>query len=163
MQCDLDIIGLAETHLRDDNVPFIEGFSAFTHNRKHLHRRARVGSGGVCLLIKSCLLEQFTVSILDSSVEDILWVEVKDKFTLKVLNICVCYLPPEGSSRHVDPHAFFDNLLSQIYIYQDIGPYLICGDFNARCSNEPDYIEGVDDIVERHVVDYKRTAMAIYL
>ena len=34
LQCDLDIIGLAETHLRDDNVPFIEGFSAFTHNRK---------------------------------------------------------------------------------------------------------------------------------
>ena len=26
LQCDLDIIGLAETHLRDDNVPFIEGF-----------------------------------------------------------------------------------------------------------------------------------------
>ena len=98
------------------------------------------------------------MSILDSSVEDILWVEVKDKFTLKVLNICVCYLPPEGSSRHVDPHAFFANLLSQIYIYQDIGPYMICGDFNARCSNEPDYIEGVDDIVERHVVDYKKNS-----
>ena len=124
LQCDLDLIGLAETHLRDDNVPFLEGCSAFTHNRIHLHRRARVGSCGVCLLIKSCLLEQFTVSILDSSVEDILWVEVKDKFTLKVLNICVCYLPSEGSSRHVDPHAFFDNLLLQIYIYQDIGPYI---------------------------------------
>ena len=33
---------------------------------------------------------------------------------------------------------------------------MICGDFNVRSSNEPDYIEGVDDIVERHVVDYKK-------
>ena len=54
-------------------------------------------------------------------------------------------------------HIFFLWTLRQIYIYQDIGPYMICGDFNARCSNEPDYIEGVD-VVERHVVVQKSTA-----
>ena len=72
IQCDLDIIGLYEIYLRDNNIPFIKGYSAFTHNRTQLHRRAKVGSGGVCLLIKIYILEQFTVKILDNDIEDTL-------------------------------------------------------------------------------------------
>ena len=44
---DLDIIGIAETHLRDDTFPQLDGYTAFTHNRPQQHRRARCGSGGV--------------------------------------------------------------------------------------------------------------------
>ena len=120
MQCDLDIIGLAETHLRDNNIPFIKGYSAFTHNRTQLHRRAKVGSGGVCVLIKLYILEQFTVKIPDNDIEDILWVKLVHKTTSEQFCICVCYLPPEGSSRNVDLRGFFDTLLSQIYVYQDL-------------------------------------------
>ena len=41
-------------------------------------------------------------------------------------------------------------------MYQNQGQYIICGDFNARCGNEPDYIDGVDEIIERAIVDYKK-------
>ena len=38
---------------------------------------------------------------------------------------------------------------------------MICGDFNARCANETDYIQGVDDVPERHIIAI-RTVMVIY-
>ena len=68
---------------------------------------------------------------------------------------CCCYLPPNHSTRQVDAHEFFDTLLSSIYNYQDEGLiFFICGDFNSRCSDNADYIVGVDEIPERDVVDF---------
>ena len=128
----------------------------FTHNRKSIHRRAKCGSGGVCLFVKQSVILNYNASILDKSFEDILCVKFEHKLSLQCINVCVCYLSPEGSSHIVDPHEYFDKLLSQIYMYQTQGQYTICGDFNARCGNEPDYIEGVDEIIERTIVDYKK-------
>ena len=153
---DLDIIGIAETHLRDDTFPQLDGYTAFTHNRPQQHRRARCGSGGVCLLVKNYINELYNVSILDNKTEDILWVKFISKVTLCHINVCVCYLPPDGSSRHIDPSEFFSNLLSQIYLYQVCGPYLLCGDFNARCGDQQDFIEGVDEVQHREIIDYRK-------
>ena len=36
------------------------------------------------------------------------------------------------------------------------GNIIICGDFNARCGNEADYIASVDDVTERATIDYKK-------
>ena len=71
-------------------------------------------------------------------------------------------LSPEGFSHIVDPHEYCDQLLSNIYIYQITGPFILCGDFNSRCGNEADYIEGVDDITERSTVDYKKKSLWRY-
>ena len=151
---DLDIIGIAETYLKDNNIPMLSGYTVFAHNRKNIHIRARTGSGGVCLFIKKTLLDYYDATILDNSIEDILWVKLINKETLQSVFICASYLSPEGSSRQVDPHEYFDNLLSQIYVHQADGPFMICGDFNARCGAEADYIEGVDDICERDIIDF---------
>ncbi len=110
--CDLDIIGIAETHLRDDTCPALDGYSVFVHNRTQLHRRAKCGSGGVCLFIKKSVIKSYNVSLLDNTVEDILWVQLVHKVTSLCVSICVCYLPPEGSSRYIDPHEFFTQLMS---------------------------------------------------
>ncbi len=144
LACNLDLIGIAETHLRDDKSPMLDGYTAFTHNRTHLHRRARSGSGGVCLFIKSQLLQMYSATILDITAEDVLWVQLKHNSTSYCVNVCVCYLPPDGSSRHIDPSDFFNRLLSHIYLYQSSAPCIVCGDFNARCGNESDFINGVD-------------------
>ena len=139
--CEFDVCGIAETHMTGDNVPYIEGYAVFAHNRQNVHKRAKCGSGGVCLLVKQSLLMSYDVSILDKSFEDILWVKLVNKISKKHISICVCYLSPEGSSRMVDPHEYFEQLLSQIYIYQTYGSFIICGDFNARCGGEADYID----------------------
>ena len=102
------------------------------------------------------MMDVYNESILDDTVEDILWVKLVDKVLSTCISICVCYLSPEGSSRQVDPYNYFDNLLSQIYIYQNAWPYIICGDFNARCGEEVDFIEGVDNIPHRDIIDFRK-------
>ena len=56
---------------------------------------------------------------------------------------------------NVNAEQFFDTLLSQVYRYQSNGMVMLCGDFNAQTGNLKDYIEGVDDICDRHIVDLK--------
>ena len=72
MSCELDIIGIVETHLRGDIVPVLDGYTAYIYNRQHLHRNAKCVPGGVCLFIKNVILESYDVNILDNKVEDIL-------------------------------------------------------------------------------------------
>ena len=68
---------------------------------------------------------------------------------------CVCYLPPENSSRHFDVNSFYDHLLADIYAYQNDGLIFVCGDFNGRCGSLEDFISGVDFLQERNVIDFK--------
>ena len=76
LSCELDIIGIAETHLRGDIVTVLYSYTAYTHNRQHLHRNAKCCSGGVCLFIKNVVLESYDVNILDNNVKDILWLQL---------------------------------------------------------------------------------------
>ena len=101
----------------------------------------RTPSAGI--LIKWEVLEEFEYS-LDTSSEDFLWVKLKHKVSDYKLNLCVCYLPPAYSTRPVDAGEFFSDLLKKVYEYQNNGDIVICGDFNARCGDECNYIEGVD-------------------
>ena len=156
LHCNFDVCGIAETHLIGNDAPCMEGYAVFNHNRDSIHIRARCGSGGVCLLVKKSIMISYNVSILDNTYEDILWVRMENKFSQQCVNVCVCYLSPDGSSHIVDPHDYFDKLLSQIYIYQSDGPFIICGDFNSRCGSDPDYIVGVDEVPEREIIDYKK-------
>ena len=71
---------------------------------------------------------------------------------------CVCYLVPAHSSYQVNANDFFDNLLCQISRFQDIGSFYICGDFNARCGDATDFIEGVDNLPIRTALDFTHNA-----
>ena len=117
--------------------------------------RARTGSGGVGFFIKNSVLEYFDATVLDDSFEGILWIQLKHKIDNFSLIPCVCYLPPENSSRRIDVNLYFDSLLADIYKYQKIGNIFICGDFNSRCGDLDDFISGVDCIEQRNVVDFK--------
>ncbi len=39
-------------------------------------------------------------------------------------------------------------------VYQNIGSMFICGDLNSRCGDNTHYIESVDSIIDRDVVDF---------
>ena len=66
----------------------------------------------------------------------------------------MCYLPPEHSFRYYDVNKFYDTLLSLIYQYKNEGILYICGDFNSRCGDNDDFIRGIDDVIERDVIDF---------
>ncbi|CAG2252849.1 unnamed protein product [Mytilus edulis] len=154
----LDIVGVCETHLKYDDVLHVNSYNWIGQNRKHLHKKAKTGSGGVGLFVKKSYYEMFDIGVLDTSFEGILWVSFKHKNSDFRFNICVAYLPPENSTRQVDKDVFFDTLITQVYEHQNSGPFLICGDFNSRCGDENDYIVGVDDLCPRDVVDFKRNS-----
>ena len=119
------------------------------------HINARNGSGGVGFLIRSTLFNQFSITVLDNTVEDMLWIKLVDRHN-KSSNycLCVCYLPPVNSSRSVCADKYFEDLLQRVYLYQNQGEIVICGDLNCRIGDKNDFVVGVDDIPIRNTVDY---------
>ncbi|CAG2188375.1 unnamed protein product [Mytilus edulis] len=152
----LDILGLAETHLTGDKVISVEGYQWFGLNRKHIHVRAKSGSGGVGILVRNSICNEFDVTIADNDTEGILWIKLENKTNANnVLYVCVVYLPPENSTRAVNVHEFFDNLMTKVYTVPQGNPFYMCGDWNSRCSDFVDSITGIDNLPDRHVVDFQ--------
>lgn len=148
---DFDIFCCAETFWKDNDHFQIDGYKCVFKNRK-VSTNARRGSGGVCVFLKKSFIRNYTYEILDDSVEDMLWLKLCDSND-DAFVISACYLPPKDSTRASDSEAFFTKLLEQVYTYQNIGPVYILGDFNARCGDLTDYVEGVDEIIGREVID----------
>ena len=65
-------VGVAETWLKDGDVAALDGYSWCGHNRQALSRKAVRGSGGVGVFLRNDLLNDWTVEVVDSEVEDIL-------------------------------------------------------------------------------------------
>ena len=53
-------------------------------------------------------------------------------------SVCVLSPPPSNSSRGDNSVEFFDHLKANVYSYQSIGTFCICGDFTARCGHLQD-------------------------
>ena len=156
---DLQILGIAETHLKNDSDISVEGYTWYGFNRKNIHVRAKSGSGGVGLLIRNDLYSQFDITVVDNDFEGIFWLKFEDKNSLRnTFYVCVVYLPPEYSTRAVNVNEFFETLMTKIYTIPHGCPFFICGDWNSRCSDFADSIPGIDDLPDRHVVDFQYNA-----
>jgi hypothetical protein len=154
----MDMVAIAESHFRKNSglANYFPGYRWMGNNRKTIHVKARSGSGGVGLLVKNELYDDFKISILDDSEEDILWVKLTARKSDFVIIVCVCYLVPEGSCRYINAADYFDTVLGQIYRYQnECQVMLLCGDFNSRIGMMLDHIEDIDNVPERNVVDTK--------
>ena len=132
----------------------VDGYKWFGLNRRNLHKNAKKGSGGIGLLIKDILCQDYNVFPLEASSEEIMWLVLQHKSSGDNLIACVCYLPPMKSSRQADGQNFFDSLMTDIVRYQNMGKMFICGDYNSRCGDLVDYIHGVDAVKDRDVIDF---------
>ena len=106
------------------------------------------------MFVKSELLQQYDIAVLDDTVQDVLWLKLSSDSQTENMVICTCYLPPSDSTRLNDPKLFYASLLEQVYAYQNEGRMFICGDFNSRVGDASEYIEGVDDVTPRDVIDH---------
>ena len=99
--------------------------------------------------------EHFIIETLDNTHEGILWINLRNKSDANICYpFCVCYLPPEASSSGINANEFYDVLLSQVYRFQHLGSFTICGDFNSRLGQFTDYIAD-DNIPRRCILDKK--------
>ena len=148
---DCELLCLTETKLLGDNNINVReyGYVFVGHNRREVHRLAPTGSGGVGLLVKEDLLEDFNVEILDKSYDGILAISIKHKITDYTVNIFIVYLPPERSVHGRDGAAFFNQLIYLTYLHCEYDKFLILGDFNARIGLKPDVDPELDSVPTR--------------
>ena len=52
--------------------------------------------------------------------------------------------------------AFFEELNAQVFRYQNDGKFVMMGDFNSRLGYSSDFIEGVDVVMDRKVLDSRQ-------
>ena len=76
--------------------------------------------------------------MLDRSVDGILGIQLKDRFTERIYVMFACYLPPDSSPYGKDSVNFFAYLTSQIFTKSYADLILVCGDLNARVGNKND-------------------------
>ena len=139
-----DLISLVETWLPYDNTDInIPGFYSFSKCRKVLSRRSRRGSGGITILVKSCLKKGIKFLDKDSDEEFVWWKLDKSFFKMTHdIYICTVYIPPQNSSREIRIDTdHFERLQEKIYKFAGLGKVLLCGDFNARIGSLDDFID----------------------
>ena len=91
---------------------------------------------------------------MDTSVDGILSVDFKHKYTDYTFVIVVCYLSPENSSWSRNNTQFFAHLITKLCSCSYADTTFLLGDFNARIGKYNDVIEGIADIIKRIVIDY---------
>ena len=129
---EIDIFGVAESHLRNNDRISLVGYTWIGNNSRSLHVNAHRGSGGVDFIISKHVYDLFDISILDISEEDILWIKLRSKMDTVVLCLCVCYFAPANSSRQMCADDFYKKLLNSVCLYQSEGTVFICGDLNSQ-------------------------------
>ena len=121
----------------------MEGYKWFGNDGKHLHKNAVRGPGGVGILVEDEVLKHCSVGILDTSVEDVLWVQFSWGSEEQALVLAVCYVPPVSSSRGNSAEETLQALAEGIEKYGSLGSRVICGDFNARLEGAWDEVDGI--------------------
>ena len=140
-----------DTRLKGDEVAGFDGYHWFAHNHSSLSRKAVRGSGGVGIMVKSSICQNWQIEIVDVTLEDVLWVKFQHQKSGCVAYVAVRYVPPVGSSGDVDVAEHFLLLEEQTQKFQAEGQVALCGDFNARFGGLRDVdCEMVDRCKCRH-------------
>ncbi len=150
---DADIISICETHLSRQNTINSDNYVWFGFNRADIHTSAPRASGGVGVLVKKWVTEQYSTCVVDKSHEGIIALKFTHNVTDRNFVVFSCYLPPENSTRGRDAQSFFAHLLAKIYTHSDCDSMFIGGDFNARIGTLSDKLHDCDTIPDRTVLD----------
>ena len=151
-----DICCLLETHCKDHGnlkveLPHYVSID-LNHNRVLMGMTTGRTHGGISMLIKESLLQEFRLSVLDNSIDDYIMVNLKNKVTSHSINLHCAYLKPENSVWN-NNDDIYQTMLTNVYSYSDCDRSIILGDFNARLGSKVDFIPNVDNINEREVLD----------
>ena len=145
----LDIVALVETHIGDDSLIQIKGYSKITSKFRKKSNNNRY-FGGLTILAKTNIKNG--IEIIDhSSNEDRIWIKLTKEFfcTENDIYLCACYIPPDNSlylkSKNID---ILDMLEDDITTFPAEANIIICGDLNSRTGNLSESIRHDDN---RHI------------
>ena len=139
-----DLVLLTETWSHDAQTLDVPDFTLFSAHRLENNVNAKRYSGGIIAYVRSSLVDQNTLQKSES--DDLLFLKFPPKCTgyPSDLLICSCYVLPENSARQpLINQSVFERITSSLAELQcSPDSYVcICGDFNARTKELPDYVE----------------------
>jgi exonuclease III len=171
-----DIILFTESWTNSFSELHVSGFEHYVLNRTETKKNSKRSSGGIIIYVRNKFVSNET--LVFQSNDDIICVKIKgSQLSLTHdLFVCLCYVIPDDSSRQsmIDSNVF-DRLLDYIAsLYSTLVndfELLICGDMNARTSDNPDYVTDdnfkymtmlpddyvIDTVMERHSQDKGHT------
>ena len=142
-----DVVLLTETWTNSFSDLTVDNFEYFVLNRTNYKKNSKRASGGIIVYVRNKLVSKDT--LVFKSCDDIICIKIPGAcLSLQQdLFVCLCYVVPDVSSRQsfIDNNIFdrsTDHIIS-IYSNNDKFNLLLCGDFNARSSDLPDYV--IDD------------------
>ena len=102
------------------------------------------------------MFNSYKIDIIDQTFEGILGLLFKSYCNGDSFVIFSCYLPPQESAWS-DATNFYAHLMTKLHEFNCYDIF-ICGDFNARIGNLADYIDRVDDLPSRKVIDNEKNS-----
>ena len=132
----------------------VDGYTWFGFNRTVKHRNAPKTFGGIGLLVRDSIYNEFRISTIDKSFEGILGVKfVKNDADVSFIVYC-CYLPPDNSPYGRNATDFFGHLITQMYINSEVNYMFFCGDINGRIGDLSDVVDVIDNLPSRKSIDH---------
>ena len=138
----LQIIGFVETWADSSIEPHnLPNFDLISLSSRKKHKRAKRGSGGICIYANSLVSKGITC--LDNKNPDIIWIKLNHEFfnISRDMYVAFVYISPENSTGSTpDIDAVYAKLLEYIEKYSKLGDVLIQGDFNAYTNTKNDFV-----------------------
>ena len=150
---DPDVICLSETHLTGDRTINMSGYDSFVLNRTELNKKACRGSGGIAILVKRILQNNFEITNCYQDGDNVIGISLTSRERDAKILVYGVYLPPENSPYASGNDAILDRLTVEMYRQSESDSIYVCGDFNARVGDRADCL-GCDDVLHRHPIDH---------
>ena len=127
----------------------VENYVFYGYNRQGRHRLAPKTHGGVGILVRQDVLNDYDCEVHSRSVDGVLAIKLHHKKSDYSLVIFAVYLPPENSPWGRCSEDIFAHLSNELYQLEDVDDVIICGDFNARIGELSDIDPDIDSLVPR--------------
>ena len=138
--CQQDIVCLVESMLDPQKSIQFANYTVYNFARTVRHKKAKRSSGGVATLIANWLNKRIEIKRVN---ECLVWIIFKDCINIntnKKLMVGVVDVPPIDSSYIGIKQDIFEIIELEYSKYVNNHDIFLCGDFNARTSNLPDFI-----------------------
>ena len=146
-----DIVLLTETWTNDFSDIHVNNFEAYALHRNEIKKGSKRCSGGIIVYIRNKYVSKDT--LVFTSQDDIIWIKIDKSLCCSENNLLIglCYVIPDGSSRQsMSETNIFDRLLDSVVFlenkFNESCNFLLCGDFNSRTSNYPDFVTDDDTV-----------------
>ena len=137
-----DIIFFIETMKGNDFTLSIPGYKFHHVSRKLKHKNACRASGGIGILISN---KYANLTRIDHTYDYLVWLTLATDCCQKNIKIGCTYIPPENSTYVGVRNDYITMLEEEVARYIEAHHILLCGDFNSRTGQAPDYEAGVID------------------